>query len=134
MVEPQIRYDGGAVFLARALARAASVTKASTDSSEDVADVGLGLSICRSIIEAHGGKLWTLPRSPFGTTFYLTLPSDSPTVCTRRADDDAGGGNACPLARWCPNQSGLLPWRPTSISRTTVVSIAFAALHESGFQ
>ena len=50
MVEPQIRYDDGAVFLARALARAASVTKASTD---DVADVGLGLSI----IEAHGGKL-----------------------------------------------------------------------------
>jgi K+-sensing histidine kinase KdpD len=71
MVEPQIRYDDGAVFLARALARAASVTKASTDSSEDVADVGLGLSI----IEAHGGKLWALPRSPFGTTFYLTLPS-----------------------------------------------------------
>jgi K+-sensing histidine kinase KdpD len=75
MVEPQIRYDDGAVFLARALARAASVTKASTDSSEDVADVGLGLSICRSIIEAHGGKLWALPRGPFGTTFYLTLPS-----------------------------------------------------------
>jgi signal transduction histidine kinase len=37
--------------------------------------MGLGLSICWSIIEAHGGKLWALPRSPFGTTFYLTLPS-----------------------------------------------------------
>ncbi len=37
--------------------------------------MGLGLSICRSIIEAHGGRLWALPRSPFGTAFHLTLPS-----------------------------------------------------------
>ncbi len=37
--------------------------------------MGLGLSICRSTIEAHGGKLWALQRSPFGTAFYLTLPS-----------------------------------------------------------
>jgi signal transduction histidine kinase len=40
--------------------------------------MGLGLSICRSIIEAHGGKLWALPRSPFGTVFHLTLPSAEP--------------------------------------------------------
>jgi signal transduction histidine kinase len=37
--------------------------------------MGLGLSICRSIIESHGGRLWALPRSPFGTAFHLTLPS-----------------------------------------------------------
>jgi PAS domain S-box-containing protein len=36
--------------------------------------MGLGLAICRSIIEAHGGKLWALPRRPFGTSFCLTLP------------------------------------------------------------
>jgi PAS domain S-box-containing protein len=36
--------------------------------------MGLGLSICRSIIEAHGGKLLVAPQSPFGTSFYLTLP------------------------------------------------------------
>jgi signal transduction histidine kinase len=34
----------------------------------------LGLSICRSIIEAHGGKLLVFPQSPFGTSFHLTLP------------------------------------------------------------
>jgi PAS domain S-box-containing protein len=36
--------------------------------------MGLGLSICRSIVEAHGGKLVVSPRSPFGTSFHLTLP------------------------------------------------------------
>jgi PAS domain S-box-containing protein len=38
--------------------------------------MGMGLFICRSIIEAHGGSLWALPRSPFGTAFHLTLPLD----------------------------------------------------------
>src|SRR4029078_1544824 len=40
----------------------------------------LVLSICRSIIEAHGGRLWVLPRSPFGTAFHLTLPSAEAVV------------------------------------------------------
>ena len=39
------------------------------------AGMGLGLCICRSIIETHGGKLWALPGSPFGTQFNLTIPS-----------------------------------------------------------
>jgi PAS domain S-box-containing protein len=38
--------------------------------------MGMGLFICRSIIEAHGGRLWALPRSPFGTAFHFTLPLD----------------------------------------------------------
>jgi PAS domain S-box-containing protein len=37
--------------------------------------MGLGLSICRSMIEAHGGRLRASPRTPHGAVFHLTLPS-----------------------------------------------------------
>jgi signal transduction histidine kinase len=36
---------------------------------------GMGLSISRSIIEAHGGHLWAPDRSPHGASFYFTLPT-----------------------------------------------------------
>jgi PAS domain S-box-containing protein len=37
--------------------------------------LGLGLSICRSIIEAHGGRLWASANVPRGAIFYFTLPA-----------------------------------------------------------
>jgi signal transduction histidine kinase len=36
--------------------------------------IGMGLSISRSIIEAHGGRLWAASRSPHGAVFHVTLP------------------------------------------------------------
>ena len=36
--------------------------------------IGLGLSISRSIIEAHGGRIWAEPASPRGAVFQFTLP------------------------------------------------------------
>lgn len=35
--------------------------------------MGLGLSICRTIIEANGGRIWVEPRASGGTTFHFTL-------------------------------------------------------------
>ena len=37
--------------------------------------VGMGLSICRSIIDAHGGRLWADANEPRGAVFQFTLPS-----------------------------------------------------------
>jgi signal transduction histidine kinase len=38
--------------------------------------MGMGLSICRSIIEAHGGRFWASPNTPHGAVFQFTVPAD----------------------------------------------------------
>jgi C4-dicarboxylate-specific signal transduction histidine kinase len=41
------------------------------------AGMGMGLSICRSIIEAHGGRLSASPSTPHGTEFKFTIPGSN---------------------------------------------------------
>jgi signal transduction histidine kinase len=43
--------------------------------------MGIGLSICRSIVEAHGGSIWASPCAPHGTMLCFTVPT------TRQSND-----------------------------------------------
>jgi PAS domain S-box-containing protein len=54
--------------------------------------MGMGLAICRSIIEAHGGRMWAGANEPRGAVFQFTLPLASDQTASRpmRADEPIG--------------------------------------------
>jgi signal transduction histidine kinase len=52
--------------------------------------MGIGLSVSRSIIESHDGRLWALANEGPGATFHFSLPC-APTACEPM--DDAGAGS-----------------------------------------
>ena len=58
--------------------------------------MGMGLAICRSIIEAHGGRMWATANEPRGAVFQLSLPLEQDETATAEhagpIPENVGGG------------------------------------------
>ena len=56
---------------------------------------GLGLAICKGIVEAHGGRMWGDSDGPgHGARFTFTLPAVDPAAVTRPGSEDTASGRA----------------------------------------
>ena len=52
--------------------------------------LGIGLSLCRSIVEAHGGSIGVRDNLPHGTVFFFTLPAVDPPPAGRERGGQKG--------------------------------------------
>ena len=63
-----------------------------------VTGTGLGLYICRKIIDAHGGRIWAARRAGGGATVSFTLPLVSATADDATTDDAREPGETTPVS------------------------------------
>ena len=59
------------------LSRSFSTVSTGRANEKTITGTGLGLYICKQIIEAHRGKIWAESNTGQGTTFFIELPINS---------------------------------------------------------
>ncbi|MEI7733268.1 MAG: CHASE3 domain-containing protein [Verrucomicrobiota bacterium] len=55
------------------------------NSKQEYPGTGIGLAICKKIMDTHGGKIWVEPKAGPGTTFYVKFPRTAATSTTGMA-------------------------------------------------